>query len=247
MKNGIIFSNVSFSYPEGHYQLKNINLFIPKGSFCGIAGLNGSGKTTLSLLTNGLIPQEIRGNFTGSVYIDGISTRIKPVSYFAQSVGMVFQNPDFMLFNLSVKEEIEFSLKNLKLKNKDQRINQALKQLGMIQYLNSDPQTLSFGQKQKICLACVLAAEIQYIILDEPSAMLDYKSSLHLYEILKSLNNEGKTIIIIEHDTDFLAKYANQIIIIDKGKIVDSGLTKQIFEKTSHLKKIGLKIPFSFL
>ena len=245
MKNGVIFSDVSFSYPEGRYQLKNINLFIPKGFFCGIAGLNGSGKTTLSLLMNGLIPQEIRGDFTGSVYVDGVSTRTKSVSYFSKSVGMLFQNPDFMLFNLSVKEEIEFGLKNLKLKNKDLRINQALKQLGMTQYLENDPQTLSFGQKQKICLACILAADTPYIILDEPSAMLDYKSAIHLYEILKNLNREGKTIIIIEHDTDFLAKYADQIIIIDKGKIIDSGETKQVFKKINHLKKIGIKIPYS--
>ena len=247
MKSGIVFNDVSFSYQENHFSLKNINLFIPKGAFCGITGLNGSGKTTLSLLMNGLIPQEIKGDFKGSVYIDGISTRIKPVSYFAQSVGMVFQNPDFMLFNLSVKEEIEFGLKNLKIKNINQRIEQALKQVNMIQYLDSDPQILSFGQRQKICLACVLAANTPYIILDEPSAMLDYKSALHLYGILKRLNQEGKTIIIIEHDTDFLAKYADQIIIINKGKIADHRITKQVFAETSRLKKIGIKIPYSFL
>ena len=246
MKNGIIIDNVSFSYPQNSFQLQNINLSLPEGSFCGITGINGSGKTTFGLLLNGLIPHQIKGNLTGNVFVDRINTRSKPVSYFAKSVGIVFQNPDFMLFNLTVEEEIEFGLKNLKLNNYDKRISKALEVVGMKGFQKRDPQTLSLGQKQKLCLACVLAADTKYIVLDEPTAMLDYQSSIKLYELLTSLNRQGKTIIIIEHDTDYLATYANEMIILDKGQIILSGDIKKVFSQTNKLKQIGIKIPQSY-
>jgi len=244
MKKGIIFDNVSFVYKNSFaHQLNNITLYIPQGSFCGITGVNGSGKTTLTLLINGLIPHQITGILKGNVYLDGINTKEKPVSYFAKSTGMVFQNPDFMLFNLTVKEEIEFGLKNLKLNNHNKRIKEALKIIGMSGFENCNPQTLSFGQKQKICLASIIAQDPKYVVLDEPTAMLDYQSTANLYKLLKFLNQQGKTIIIVEHDTDFLRQYANQIIILDQGKIVEKGSPQKVFFKINKLKKIGIKVP----
>lgn len=243
MKNGIKINNVSFGYNKNTKQLKNVTLEIPESSFCGITGVNGSGKSTFTLLLNGLIPQEIKGKFNGNVYIDNANTQQKPISYFANKVGMVFQNPDFMLFNLTVSEEIEFGLKNLKLDNHTERIAKALKKVDMEDYGNCDPQTLSFGQKQKICLACILALDSKYIVLDEPTAMLDYKSAISLYELLKSINDEGKTIIIVEHDTDFLKKYASQIAVFDQGQLVLAGTPDYVFSKTEKLQQIGIKIP----
>ena len=243
MKNGIVFDKVSFSYKKGSHQLIDISLHIHKGTFLGITGVNGSGKTTLALLMNGLIPQQIKGNFKGNVYIDGIDNREKPVSYFAKSVGLVFQNPDFMLFNLTVKEEIEFGLKNLQLEKHKERISKALKTIGMVEYERRDPQTLSLGQKQKICLAAVLAQDPDYIVLDEPTAMLDYRSAVNLYKLLKSLNKKEKTIIIIEHDTDFLNEYADQMIVLDQGRIALKGKTAAVLSETKKLRQIGIKIP----
>jgi len=243
MKNGILFDKVSFSYEKGSRQLTNINIQINKGAFLGITGVNGSGKTTFTLLMNGLIPQQIKGSFKGNVYIDGINSREKPVSYFAKSVGLVFQNPDFMLFNLTVKEEIEFGLKNLQLEKHKERISKALKTISMAGYERRDPQTLSLGQKQKICLAAVLAQDPDYIVLDEPTAMLDYRSAVNLYKLLQSLNEQGKTIIIVEHDTDFLNEYTDQVIVLNQGRIALKGKTKTIFSDTKKLEKIGIKIP----
>lgn len=243
MKNGIVLDSLSFGYEKNSQELNNINLEIVKGSFCGIVGTNGSGKSTLTLLLNGLIPHEIKGNFQGNVYIDGVSTRDKPITYFAKQVGMVFQDPDFMLFNLSVREEIEFGLKNLKLNNQSKRIVKALEAVGMEGYEDRDPQTLSFGQKQKIALASILALDTPYIVLDEPVSMLDYPSAINIYEILKSLNREGKTIIVVEHDTDFLKNIATQMVILDKNKVVLAGTAKDVFSETQKLKEIGIKIP----
>lgn len=244
MKPGIIFDHVSFSYEQDPRQLININLQINQGTFLGITGVNGSGKTTLTLLMNGLIPQQIKGNFKGRVYIDGIDSRNKPVSYFAKLVGLVFQNPDFMLFNLTVKEEIEFGLKNLQLENHEERISQVLSTIGMAGYERRDPQTLSLGQKQKICLAAVLAQDPDYIVLDEPTAMLDYRSAVNLYQLLKSLQQQGKTIIIVEHDTDFLNQYADQMIVLDQGRIALQGKTKTVLSQTKKLGQIGIKVPY---
>lgn len=213
--------------------------------FLGITGVNGSGKTTMVQLFNGLIPNEIQGNLSGGVYIDGINTRHKPVSFFASKVGMLFQNPDFMLFNLTVAEEIAFGLKNLKIGNIRTKTANALKEVGLEGYEERDPNTLSFGEKQKVALACILALDTPYIILDEPIAMLDFKSALNLYHILKNLHkNKQKTIIVIEHDTDFLLDFAEEVIILDQGKIILDGTSKHIFNQIPVLKQIGIKIPY---
>ncbi len=243
MKKGIFFDKVSLSYTEGLFQLKDVDLFIPQGSFFGITGINGSGKSTLTLLINGLIPHQIKADIKGKVYVDGVATISKPVSFFANKVGMVFQNPDFMLFNLTVKEEIEFGLKNLNINNMEERVKKALEMVGMEGFEERDPQTLSLGQKQKICLAAVLAQDPSYIVLDEPAAMLDHKSSLKLFRILGDLNRKGKTIVIVEHDTEYLMKYAHQMIVVDRGSIIEKGSPNQVFSKKEKLRKIGIRIP----
>lgn len=244
MNNGISLQKVSFSYAGNSGHLTDINLTIPRGSFLGITGINGSGKTTLTQLLNGLIPHEIPGKFSGDVYVDSINTRHKPVSFFASKIGMLFQNPDFMLFNITVAEEIAFGLKNLKIPDINQKITRSLKDVGLENYENRDPNTLSFGEKQKTALACILALDTPYIVLDEPVAMLDFKSALNLYRILDNLREtQGKTIIVVEHDTDFLLTYASEVAIMDNGKILLNGKTKDIFHRTSLLKQIGIKIP----
>lgn len=244
MKKGIVLENVSFNYKDSTLQLQNISFIIPQGGFYGITGVNGSGKTTLTFLLNGLIPHERQGQFSGNVLIDGINTRNKSVSYFARKVGMLFQNPDFMLFNLTVFEEIAFGLKNFKLGSQEERIKKALDMVGLSGFEERDPQTLSFGEKQKVALACILALDTEHIVLDEPVAMLDYRGAVNLYQILDFLNKKaGKTIIVVEHDTDFLLAYAKHVLIINQGKIILNGDSKSVFSKTKELEQIGIKVP----
>ncbi len=240
---GIALKNVSFSYPDGNKVLDGISLQILHGSFYGITGTNGSGKTTLSLLLNGLIPHEIQGRMTGSVLVEGDDTKKKPVSFFARKVGMVFQNPDHMIFNLSVREELEFGLRNIGVKDFDIRIHEALVQVGLDGFEDRDPHSLSFGQKQKLCLACVLSMNPGYIVLDEATSMLDYKSTLQMYAILDRLHRKGNTIVIIEHDTSFLKQYASEVAVIHQGRIVLQGSAHDVFSQTTQLHDIGIKIP----
>lgn len=240
---GIYIDHVSFQYGSKQTELTDITTIIPQGSFCGITGMNGSGKTTFTFLLNGLIPHQIEGSFSGNVFIDGVNTRDKSVSYFSRRVGLLFQNPDFMIFNLTVWEEVAFGLSNLEFDHIDERVRSALTLVGLQGYENRDPHTLSLGQKQKLCLAAVLAMETTYIVLDEPTAMFDYASTLHLYQLLSSLHRKGKTIIIIEHDTDFLLTYASQILILKQGSLTMQGKPEKIFPQKLKLQQMGIKVP----
>src|SRR3972149_2458861 len=148
---GINLAQVSFRYQQQPV-LKNISLNIRPGDFLGITGINGSGKSTLLYLLNGLIPHSIKGKLQGKVQVNGINPKDKPVSFFSQQIGLVFQNPDLSLFNLTVREEITFA-------NPQAQVANALKLVGLPGYEQRDPQTLSFGQKQKICLAAALALD----------------------------------------------------------------------------------------
>jgi energy-coupling factor transport system ATP-binding protein len=243
MDHAICFDHVFFGYPDKPNILSDIHFDIPKGTFLGITGVNGSGKSTLAYCMNGLIPHSIAGTLTGKVSVDGISTRTESVAHFSHAVGMVFQNPDFSLFNLTVSEEIGFGLKNLNGKIHDSEVLKALHSVGLIGYESRDPQTLSFGEKQKVCLASVLALDVSYIILDEPTAMLDWKSSVELYRLLKKLNDKGKTIITVEHDTDFLWEYTHRVIILDKGRIKANDATRKVLSDHRLLTALGIKKP----
>lgn len=243
MQQGIVLDKVSFGYKKDTKVLRDISLEISRGDFLGVTGTNGSGKSTLTLLLNGLIPHFIEGELLGQVLVEGISTTQKNVSYFAQKVGMVFQNPDLSLFNLTVSEELEFGLKNFGMGRVDERKREALAQVGLSGYENRDPQTLSFGEKQKICLACVLALDTKYLVLDEPTSMLDYKNSLELYKLLEKLNQRGKTIITVEHDTDFLWRFSDKTLILDKGSIRLFGKSKRALQEEKVLKSLGIKVP----
>ena len=242
-EKGISFQDVSFQYTKTRKELQSINTTISKGAFCGITGTNGSGKTTFTYLCNGLIPHAIDGTFSGNVYIDGENTRKKSLSFFSKKVGMVFQNPDFMIFNLTVREEIAFGMRNIGLTDIEKRTQRALYDVSLEGFEERDPHALSFGQKQKLCLACVLAMDTEYIVLDEPTSMLDYKNSLLLFSILSRLHKKGKTIIVVEHDTDFLLKNATQLLVLDKGTLVMEGKPKTLFSKHKKLTELGIKIP----
>jgi energy-coupling factor transporter ATP-binding protein EcfA2 len=211
-----------------------------------MTGPTGSGKTTLAYCFNGLIPHAVRGRFSGSVSVRGLDTRKHKISELARQVGLVFQDPEWQLFSLSVKEEIAFGLNNLKMKNIEKRVKDAIRSVGLEGYGETEPHKLSQGQKQKLCIASVLAMEPSIIVLDEPTSALDYRSTMNIYAILKRLNKQGKTVIVIEHDTDLLAEYTNRMILMDGGRVVRQGGTEEVLSNKRLLNKLGVKVPGVF-
>jgi energy-coupling factor transporter ATP-binding protein EcfA2 len=239
---GITIKNVSFSYPNKSV-LKNISFCIDDGDFIGLVGSTGCGKTTLAYCLNGLIPNSIRGKFSGQVMVDDLDTAKNTVSDIAKKVGLVFQDPDWQIFSVSVRDEIEFGIRNFGLNKVEKRVKNSLKIVGLDGYENREPQKLSQGQKQKLSIASVLAMDTKVIVLDEPTSQLDYKNAKMIHDILEKLNNEGKTIFLIEHDTDFLAEYCDSILLMNDGKIVKNDSTNKVFAETNLLKKLGIKVP----
>jgi energy-coupling factor transport system ATP-binding protein len=239
---GIKVRDLRFSYPEREV-LKGISFDVEDGEFLGITGPTGCGKTTLAYTLNGLIPHAIKGKFSGTVEVSGLDTRKHGIAEMSRKIGFVFQDPDWQIFSLSVKDEVEFGLRNLGMDDREGRIRRALSEVGLSGYAESLPHKLSHGQKQKLCIASVLAMEPDVIVLDEPTSQLDHRSTMNVYGMLQKLNDKGKTIIVIEHNTDLLSMHADKVLVMDDGKVALSGKAKDVFCKKKLLSKLGVKIP----
>jgi len=237
----IVIDSVSFQYDSKNTILDSINLEIKKNDFIAILGKNGSGKTSLTYCINGLIPHAISGKLSGNIYVDGKNTKKISIGEISKKIGTVFQDPDLVIFNLTVEEEVSFGVYNLKLDHPKERIKKALKTVALNGFEKRDPQSLSGGQKQLLCIACVLAMGTDYIILDEPISNLDYLNSQLVYEVLKSLHQQGKTIIVIEHDTNMVWANSTSVIVVDNHQIVENGPTKQVLKDNEKLISLGIR------
>lgn len=240
---GITLTDVAFRYHGYTGGLSDVNVVIQPTQLVGIVGANGSGKTTLLSLLNGLIPHEIEGVYSGNVTVDGMNTRAHSVAHLARSVGLVMQDPRLTIFNLTVTEEVAFGMRNIGIDPNQEKIESVLKEVGLGGFANRDPQTLSFGQMQRLAIASCLAMQTTYLVLDEPSAMLDYRGACDLYRLLATLVKRGHTVIVAEHDTDFLLTHAHSVMILDRGRCVDYGPTQAVFADVKRLHALGIKIP----
>ncbi len=214
---------LSFKYLGGDYALKNVNLDVHEGEFIVIAGKSGCGKTTLLRCLNGLIPHFYEGDFEGEVIVGGKDTLKTPPHLLSQMAGMVFQNPDNQLFALTVEADVAFPLENLGLPREviRERVDWALRALGIEDLRNRSPFDLSGGQKQKVAIASVLAMKPKVLLLDEPTSSLDSLSAKNLIDSIFELNRrEGISVIISEHRLELLLPRANRLIIMDEGRII---------------------------
>ncbi|KYO63902.1 energy-coupling factor transporter ATPase [Thermovenabulum gondwanense] len=238
----IRLENVFYQYSQSKdLALKEINLTIKKGEFVAIIGPNGSGKSTLAKLFNGLFtPTE------GDVWVDGLNTRDKDRIWdIRQKAGLVFQNPDNQIVATIVEEDVAFGPENLGIPPEEirKRVYEALKTVELYEYAHKAPHLLSGGQKQRVAIAGILAMKPDYIILDEPTAMLDPVGRREVNNTIKKLNREeNKTIILITHFMEE-AVQADRVFVMEKGKIVMEGSPKDIFSKVERLKQIGLDVP----
>ena len=246
MENAIVAEHVSYTYPgvsdtPGVAVFEDLNLSVEQGSFVAILGSNGCGKSTLAKHFNSiLLPSG------GKVYVSGMDTS-DPEKLIAvrRTVGMVFQNPDNQIVANVVEEDVAFGPENLGIASPAirQRVDAALKQVGMYDYRNHAPHLLSGGQKQRIAIAGVIAMEPKCIVLDEPTAMLDPKGRREVMETVERLNREkGITVILITHHMDEAAS-AQRVVVLDHGKVALDGAPGQVFCQVERLHEMGLAAP----
>ena len=231
-------NHVSFHYKDGKNILENIDLQIEQGEVVSIIGNNGEGKSTLARIMAGILkPTE------GNVTIDGINAyEKKHFKSIRKKVGIVFQNPENQILFNSVYDDIAFALNNLALTDQENRIKDALKKVGMEAYEKENPFQLSLGQKQRINIASVLAVNPKYMILDEPTTMIDANGKQKIYSIMRNLKKEKQTIIFVtNHMNEILL--SNRIIILKNKKIDHIIKREELFEKLEELEKLHIQLP----
>lgn len=253
----ISLENVGYVYESGTEALKNINLNIYKSELVGIMGMNGAGKTTLIRTLNGLIMPT-----TGNVFIKGDNTKTKTIAQLSKDVGIIFQNPQHQLFSNSVKDEIEFSLSNLKLNKQEihRKTNEILTTFNLRKFENRSPLNLSGGETKKLAIASIICRDPSILVFDEPTLGQDGREIKFFTDLLEKEKNAGKTLLIITHNVEFAMKYIPRIILMANGNIIADGPTRQILtrkgltERTSlippqinrfcsELNKAGIKCP----
>lgn len=237
--------NLTFSYadePAGHPPvLKNINLEIESGSFVAILGHNGSGKSTLAKHINALLtPTE------GKLWVEGLDTADpNNLLDIRGKVGMVFQNPDNQIVASVVEEDVAFGPENMGVPPGEirERVDTALKMVGMYDLREHSPHLLSGGQKQRVAIAGIIAMMPRCIVLDEATAMLDPVGRRETVDTIRDLNEKyGMTVILITHHMDEAAQ-AQRLIVMAGGQIIDDGPPKEVFQHVDTLRASGLSVP----
>lgn len=240
----IKINNLSYQYKNGNNVLKNLNIHIKSGEFVAVIGQNGAGKTTLLKQLNGLLK-----SCDGSIHICGLDAAKTKTSVLAKKIGFLFQNPDHQIFCTNVYDEIAFGLKNLgiNLSEIEAIVLNAAKKVGVEKYLSTDPFSLSKGQRQRVALASVLAMETDVLVLDEPTTGQDYSEGLEIMEIVMELNRHGKTIIMVTHDMELVARYAKRVIVLQKGTVLEDGPTQDVLSREESLALSNLQPPQAYL
>jgi energy-coupling factor transport system ATP-binding protein len=229
-----------FRYEGQDWALQGINLNVNYGDVLALIGQNGAGKTTLVKHFNGILKSE-----KGSVRIGGRNTREISLEEMATQVGYCYQNPDHQIFNLTVRSELEFGLKNLAVPADEieRRIKLVIETVELNGLEEEYPFALSRGQRQKLAVGTILAMNPPLLIIDEPTTGMDWRGGEAMMDLIKSLHNTGRTIIIITHDMRIVTAYASRVVVMAKGKILADGTPKEIFVQDEILSEAFLEAP----
>jgi len=237
----ISVNNVSYRYTGTSSDvLTNVNLQIQNGEFVAIMGENGAGKTTLVKMFNGLLkPRE------GTVCIDGVNTTEKSVAQLSRDVGLIFQNPDHQLFAETVSEELSFSLRNFGFDEEviKRRVTNISNALDLEKYRDSSPFILSGGERKRVALAAILVWDPKHIIMDEPTIGQDYLQKDRLRNFIVQLISQGKTVVIVTHDVEFVAECKPRIVLLSKGTIIADDSASKILTSDETLARASLVRP----
>lgn len=229
--------DVLYKYKGNNYNVLNgLNFSVKDGEIIAIIGKNGSGKSTIGKLIAGITKLK-----QGKIFIDDIDIS-KNYKLIQDKIGIVFQNPENQIIFNNIYDELSFSLRNLEKEEIEKRVNQALEKVEMIDLKNHDLYTLSLGQKQRIMIAEVLAKNPKYIILDEPTTMIDSQGKEKIYNIIQNLKKQGYTIICITNLADEIL-LADRTLILSEGKIINEIKKEELVEKAYILEEYGIKEP----
>ena len=223
--------------------LDDVNLTINDGEFIGIIGHTGSGKSTLISHFNALEKSEPGHVFVNGMDLGDKDTKLTDVR---RAVGLVFQYPEYQLFEETVEKDIAFGPQNLKLDEKEirHRVTEAMLLVGLDDSLRkASPFNLSGGQKRRVAIAGVLAMNPSILVLDEPAAGLDPAGRRSMLELIRGIHQSGVTVVMVSHSMDDVGKYCDRLYVLDHGRIEYQGTPAEVFEHGTELKKIGLDVP----
>ncbi len=226
--------------------LKGIDLHVAAGEYVGIIGLNGAGKTTLGLCLNGVVPNLFPGTISGRIVVGGRDPQSTPVREMARTVGIVLDDPESQMSQITVGEEVALGLENLGVPPDEmpERIAAALALVGLDGLEERSPLGLSGGQQQRLAIAAVLAMRPSILFMDEPTSSLDPVGKAEVFEIARRLNrDDGMTILVAEHEVEILAEYADRIVVLDAGRIAFGGTPAEVLGRVDELAALGLRVP----
>ncbi len=233
-------SGLCHVYPGGNRAVDGVDLSVREGEFVALLGHNGSGKTTLAKHFNGLLRPT-----KGSVLIRGMDTSRHSVFEIGREIGYVFQNPDHQIFSETVREEVAFSprMRGCPGSELDARVSEALEAVDMAGSEEKDPFSLSKGERQRVAVASVLSARPGIIVLDEPTTGLDYRGQRKMMELVKKLNEAGRTVVMITHTMWVVAEYAHRVVVMKEGRIAMDGPVREVFAREDELSDSQLCAP----
>jgi len=233
MTTAIEIRNLTYTYPDGTAALAGVSLSIPAGTAFGLLGANGAGKSTLLLHLNGML------NTNGAVTISGAPINRANIKDVRRRVGLVFQDPDDMLFMPRLGDDVAFGPRNLGLVEEEvvRRVREALAAVGLAGHENRSPHHMSVGEKRRASLAAALALRPEVLALDEPTANLDGRGRRELAELLRSLPG---TKVIASHDLAFVRALCTEVAVLAAGKVVAAGGAEDILADESLLREYGL-------
>jgi energy-coupling factor transport system ATP-binding protein len=243
----ISVKNARFRYDGGdQFALDDISIEIGDGDFLGIIGPSGAGKSTFTHALSGIVPHRYRGDFYGSVLIDGLDTVESSPEEIARRVGCVFQDIDGQLLASVVEDEILFGLENFGVPRDEieRRMDYALETAGISDLRLRTINSLSGGQKQKVAIDSIIALRPGIIVLDEPTGELDPRSSRRVFETLRELNERhGVTIVAVEQKIMTLCEFAGRLAVMDEGRIIVEGGVRDVLREGGRLEDAGVNIP----
>lgn len=238
---------LKYKYPDtDKLALDDISFKVEKGEFIGLIGRNTAGKSSLCFALSGFIPHFFKGAYGGKVLIDGAEIKQHDMGEIAANIGLVFENPFSQMTGskYSVYEEIAFGLENIGIEREKMisRIDESLELLDITAIKDNNPFDLSGGQMQRVAIASEIAMRPDVLILDEPTSQLDPQGSAEVFKVVENLTNEGITIIMAEHKMEKVSQYADKVLLLDNGKIIDYDTPANVFSRDD-LLEFGIAAP----